>query len=111
MANATTAASASDTLMVRAFQRSMRTSCYPHHTSTACVSGVSPTPIAAASLRRVRGVPVSARSAAPRRGCRTRNPFLLYSPEVTALYRKYRPQDFDEVVGQEAVVRTLRNAI
>jgi DNA polymerase-3 subunit gamma/tau len=30
---------------------------------------------------------------------------------VTALYRKYRPQDFSEVVGQEAVVRTLRNAI
>jgi DNA polymerase-3 subunit gamma/tau len=30
---------------------------------------------------------------------------------VTALYRKYRPQDFDEVVGQEAVVRTLSNAI
>jgi DNA polymerase-3 subunit gamma/tau len=30
---------------------------------------------------------------------------------VTALYRKYRPQDFDQVVGQEAVVRTLRNAI
>jgi DNA polymerase-3 subunit gamma/tau len=30
---------------------------------------------------------------------------------VAALYRKYRPQDFDEVVGQEAVVRTLTNAI
>jgi DNA polymerase-3 subunit gamma/tau len=30
---------------------------------------------------------------------------------VPALYRKYRPQDFEEVVGQEAVVRTLRNAI
>jgi len=30
---------------------------------------------------------------------------------VTALYRKYRPQGFDEVVGQEAVVRTLTNAI
>jgi DNA polymerase-3 subunit gamma/tau len=30
---------------------------------------------------------------------------------VTALYRKYRPQTFDEVVGQDAVVRTLRNAI
>jgi DNA polymerase III subunit gamma/tau len=30
---------------------------------------------------------------------------------VTALYRKYRPQTFAEVVGQEAVVRTLTNAI
>ena len=30
---------------------------------------------------------------------------------MTALYRKYRPQTFDEVVGQEAVVRTLKNAI
>ena len=30
---------------------------------------------------------------------------------MAALYRKYRPQTFDEVVGQEAVVRTLRNAI
>jgi DNA polymerase III subunit gamma/tau len=30
---------------------------------------------------------------------------------VAALYRKYRPQSFDEVVGQEAVVRTLGNAI
>src|SRR5204863_3721943 len=30
---------------------------------------------------------------------------------VPALYRKYRPQDFDEVVGQEPVVRTLKNAI
>ena len=30
---------------------------------------------------------------------------------MTALYRKYRPQTFDEVVGQDAVVRTLSNAI
>jgi DNA polymerase III subunit gamma/tau len=30
---------------------------------------------------------------------------------MTALYRKYRPLDFSQVVGQEAVVRTLRNAI
>ncbi|HEY5694591.1 MAG TPA: DNA polymerase III subunit gamma/tau [Gaiellaceae bacterium] len=30
---------------------------------------------------------------------------------MAALYRKYRPQSFDEVVGQEAVVRTLSNAI
>jgi DNA polymerase III gamma/tau subunit len=33
------------------------------------------------------------------------------TPASTALYRKYRPQNFEEVVGQEAVVRTLRNAI
>src|SRR5262245_1795102 len=30
---------------------------------------------------------------------------------MAALYRKYRPQVFAEVVGQEAVVRTLTNAI
>jgi DNA polymerase-3 subunit gamma/tau len=30
---------------------------------------------------------------------------------VAALYRKYRPQSFDQVVGQEPVVRTLKNAI
>src|SRR5262245_27923411 len=30
---------------------------------------------------------------------------------MAALYRKYRPQVFGEVVGQEAVVRTLTNAI
>jgi DNA polymerase-3 subunit gamma/tau len=29
----------------------------------------------------------------------------------TSLYRRHRPQSFDEVVGQEAVVRTLRNAV
>lgn len=28
-----------------------------------------------------------------------------------ALYRKYRPQDFDTVVGQDIVIRTLRNSI
>src|SRR5213082_1449620 len=36
---------------------------------------------------------------------------LCLNRHVAALYRKYRPQDFDEVVGQEPVVRTLRNAI
>ena len=30
---------------------------------------------------------------------------------MAALYRKYRPQDFEEVVGQEPIVRTLKNAI
>jgi DNA polymerase III subunit gamma/tau len=38
-------------------------------------------------------------------------PIESQSSRVTALYRKYRPQNFDEVVGQEPVVRTLRNAI
>ena len=32
------------------------------------------------------------------------------TPE-TSLYRRHRPQAFDEVVGQEHVVRTLRNAV
>jgi DNA polymerase-3 subunit gamma/tau len=36
---------------------------------------------------------------------------MISAGSSTALYRKYRPQDFSEVVGQEAVVRTLRNAI
>jgi DNA polymerase-3 subunit gamma/tau len=27
------------------------------------------------------------------------------------LYRKYRPQTFEEVVGQDAVTRTLKNSI
>ena len=28
-----------------------------------------------------------------------------------ALYLKYRPQTFDEVVGQDPITRTLRNAL
>ena len=28
-----------------------------------------------------------------------------------ALYRKYRPQTFDDVVGQDVIVKTLKNAI
>jgi len=36
---------------------------------------------------------------------------ICLNRKVPALYRKYRPQTFAEVVGQEAVVRTLTNAI
>ena len=32
-------------------------------------------------------------------------------PERAALYRRYRPQTFGAIVGQEHVTRTLRNAI
>ena len=31
--------------------------------------------------------------------------------EYTALYRKFRPLTFDEIVGQEHIVRTLKNEI
>src|SRR5579863_5041498 len=31
--------------------------------------------------------------------------------EQRSLYRRHRPRTFAEVVGQEAVVRTLRNAV
>src|ERR1700693_3004840 len=44
------------------------------------------------------------------RGFRATGRFCL-NRLVAALYRKYRPQTFDDVVGQEPVVRTLRNAI
>jgi DNA polymerase III subunit gamma/tau len=33
------------------------------------------------------------------------------SSESTSLYRRHRPGSFDEVVGQQHIVRTLRNAI
>lgn len=33
------------------------------------------------------------------------------SMQSGALYRKYRPQTFEELVGQEAIARTLRNAV
>ena len=29
----------------------------------------------------------------------------------TALYRKFRPQRFDEIVGQEHITKTLKNQI
>ena len=31
--------------------------------------------------------------------------------EYTALYRRFRPTRFDEVVGQEHIVKTLKNEI
>src|SRR5579864_9102024 len=36
---------------------------------------------------------------------------ICLNRRVAALYRKYRPQTFTDVVGQDAVVRTLTNAI
>ena len=31
--------------------------------------------------------------------------------EYTALYRKFRPLRFDEIVGQEHIVKTLKNEL
>src|SRR6478735_2439813 len=56
-----------------------------------------------AGTSRARGPGLARPNAAHPRSCLNRS--------VAALYRKYRPQDFDEVVGQEAIVRTLKNAI
>ena len=39
-----------------------------------------------------------------------RGDILSYMSE-TALYRKYRPQNFDEVFGQEPIVDTLKKTI
>src|SRR3954451_7582875 len=36
---------------------------------------------------------------------------ILARPSVLSLYRRHRPRTFDQVVGQEHIVRTLRNAI
>ena len=44
----------------------------------------------------------------------TRPPAKLSSevvPEVPSLYRRHRPRTFSDVVGQDHVVRTLRNAV
>ena len=31
--------------------------------------------------------------------------------EYTALYRKFRPRRFDEIVGQEHIIKTIKNEI
>jgi DNA polymerase III subunit gamma/tau len=36
---------------------------------------------------------------------------MTQAAQSTSLYRRHRPQSFDEVVGQQHVVRTLRNAV
>jgi DNA polymerase III subunit gamma/tau len=51
------------------------------------------------------------RGGADRRSRRGQGRPICENRFVAALYRKYRPQTFAEVVGQEAVVRTLTNAI
>src|SRR3954467_14287275 len=40
----------------------------------------------------------------------TLTPWLQWSA-VLSLYRRHRPRTFEQVVGQEHIVRTLRNAI
>jgi DNA polymerase III subunit gamma/tau len=61
-------------------------------------------------VRDARPVVPSTRSARPAGTPRSAFGVCL-NRSVAALYRKHRPQTFDDVVGQDAVVRTLRNAI
>ncbi len=51
--------------------------------------------------------PLPAPSPAPSRGSANDAP----AQEYRVLARKYRPQNFDELIGQDALVRTLTNAI
>jgi DNA polymerase-3 subunit gamma/tau len=44
-------------------------------------------------------------------GCTAIHDYHPRVPERAALYRRYRPQTFSAIVGQEHVTRTLRNAI
>src|SRR5438445_4840814 len=44
-------------------------------------------------------------------GARQSTPYPDLVPERAALYRRYRSQTFAEVIGQEHVTRTLKNAI
>src|SRR5271157_2406939 len=52
----------------------------------------------------------SPRTPAGRLG-RTVSPEEQPQPEQRSLYRRHRPRTFAEVVGQDSVVRTLRNAV
>src|SRR5438270_12502151 len=44
-------------------------------------------------------------------GCTAISQYHPQVPERAALYRRYRPQTFAAIVGQEHVTRTMRNAI
>src|SRR5438270_3270894 len=39
------------------------------------------------------------------------DPRLSWPGPMLSLYRRHRPRSFEQVVGQEHIVRTLRNAI
>src|SRR4051794_10788155 len=84
------------------------------HSAARCRSAGSPPPVemlgirsqSKSSSRRVSGIP------SPYSGSR---PARLYThasvPAGPSLYRRHRPRTFADVIGQEHVVRTLRNAI
>src|SRR4029079_4411022 len=46
-----------------------------------------------------------------RAGSYRSGPTASMSRPMLSLYRRHRPRTFDDVVGQEHVVRTLRNAV
>src|SRR5215212_974557 len=53
-------------------------------------------------------MPTARRRLAPIQGVRATATMVL---PMLSLYRRHRPRSFDQVVGQEHIVRTLRNAI
>ena len=39
------------------------------------------------------------------------NWFIILNMSYQSFYRTYRPQKFDDVVGQKSIIRTLRNSL
>src|SRR3954469_1911247 len=71
----------------------------------------SPQPAIATTRAVVSGI-ARKRSMAPWwQAVRTSEARLRWSIPMLSLYRRHRPRSFDQVVGQEHIVRTIRNAI
>ena len=66
-------------------------------------------------VRRVNRAALSGQSCAPQSACRHMTKEMLFLKEsekmYQALYRKWRPQDFNDVYGQPHVTKTLQNQL
>ncbi len=87
-----------------------RRTCFDGGCAACLSSRRAPVPLIAAPAQRVRHRSSGVRhppSSSPRRAAQG----TLGDSMKLSLYRKYRPQTFDEVVGQDHVSRTLQNAV